>query len=312
MRLLWFLALCVLSAASQRHYLSFCIVFKDEAAYLDEWIEFHRLLGVSQFHFYNNESRDKSAALLQRHVAAGHATLTDWPTRTAGSAVTTQCDAYAHCLRSFGNDSRWMGFFDVDEFLYPQRPQDRALPDVLRPFEQYGGVVVRNALFGSSGFINKPDGLVSENYVFRAPLEHPTYADDEDDVLFHVKSIVDARHGVGCGKFGAHVVFLDDPALFLVNERGERHVADGKNAPKGMAYVDLLRYNHYKAKSKADWDKKKSKGTVQGAPAVKKFAKLGNQWRNVDRNEVLDESIHRFLPALRRALGLKEGQYAQG
>jgi hypothetical protein len=55
-----------------------------------------------------------------------------------------------------------------------------------------------------------------------------------------------------------------------------------------------------------------SKGTVQGAPAAQKFAKLGNLWENVDRNDVLDESIYRFLPALRRALGLVDGMYAQG
>lgn len=56
----------------------------------------------------------------------------------------------------------------------------------------------------------------------------------------------------------------------------------------------------------------RSKGTVQGAPAVKKFAKTGNLWANVDRNDELDESIYRFLPALRRALGLVDGMYAQG
>lgn len=241
------------------HYLSFCIVFKDEAAYLNEWLEFHKLVGVDHFYLYSNESTDKYRAVLQRHIDAGHATLIEWPTQTSkgSNQVSTQCSAYEHCLRTFGNESRWMGFFDVDEFVFPPQPQHRTLRDVLKDFEQFGGLVVRNALFGSSGFINRPDGLVVENYVFRAPLAHPTYAEDEDDVLFHVKSIVDARHGVGCGRFGAHVVFLDDPALYLVNERKERHVADGKNAPKGMAYVDLIRYNHYKAKSKDDWSKKK-------------------------------------------------------
>lgn len=115
----------------------------------------------------------------------------------------------------------------------------------------------RTRAHNNSLHLARPDGLVTENYVFRAPLTHPTYAADEDDVLFHVKSIVDARHGTGCGKFGAHIAFLDDPELYLVNERGERHVAEGKNAPKGMAYVELIRYNHYKAKSISDWDKKK-------------------------------------------------------
>lgn len=73
----------------------------------------------------------------------------------SGQQITTQCAAYAHCLKNFGADSRWMGFFDVDEFVYPQREQDRSLADVLVNFEQYGGLVVRNALYGSSGYVNK-------------------------------------------------------------------------------------------------------------------------------------------------------------
>lgn len=106
-------------------------------------------------------------------------------------------------------------------------------------------------------FCSRPEGLVTENYVFRAPLTHPTYDETEDDVLFHVKSIVDPRHATGCGKFGAHVIAFDSPDIYLVNERGERHTAQGKNGPKGMAHVELIRYNHYKVKSKADWDGKK-------------------------------------------------------
>jgi hypothetical protein len=28
------------------------------------------------------------------------------------------CTAYQHCLKQFGAKSRWMGFFDVDEYLF--------------------------------------------------------------------------------------------------------------------------------------------------------------------------------------------------
>jgi len=51
---------------------------------------------------------------------------------------------------------------------------------------------------------------------------------------------------------------------------------------------------------------------AQGATAERKFAKPGNQWSAVDRNDVLDTAIWRFLPALRRRLGLVEGEYALG
>jgi hypothetical protein len=48
-------------ALTIKHYLSICAIFKDEAPYLQEWIEFHRLLGVEKFYLYNNNSRDNFA-----------------------------------------------------------------------------------------------------------------------------------------------------------------------------------------------------------------------------------------------------------
>ncbi len=38
--------------------ISIISLFRDEAPYLKEWIEFHRLIGVDQFHLVNNNSTD--------------------------------------------------------------------------------------------------------------------------------------------------------------------------------------------------------------------------------------------------------------
>ncbi len=96
--------------------------------------------------------------------------------------------------------------------------------------------------------------MVIESYNYRAPVEHPSYSLDEDDVIFHVKSIVDGlcdcacglltalltgRHGVKCAA-GAHVIELDDPTLQLVNEKKEPHkFLKGKNAPKGQGHLSF-------------------------------------------------------------------------
>ena len=39
-------------------YLSVCAIYRDEAHYLAEWIEFHRLVGVERFFLYNNGDRE--------------------------------------------------------------------------------------------------------------------------------------------------------------------------------------------------------------------------------------------------------------
>ena len=39
-------------------YLAICAIFRDEAPFLDEWIAFHRLMGVEHFFLYDNGSVD--------------------------------------------------------------------------------------------------------------------------------------------------------------------------------------------------------------------------------------------------------------
>ena len=43
-----------------KYEVAICLIFKNEAAYLKEWIEYHRLLGVERFYFYDNESNDNT------------------------------------------------------------------------------------------------------------------------------------------------------------------------------------------------------------------------------------------------------------
>ena len=39
-------------------YLAICTIYRDNAPYFREWIEFHRLVGVERFFLYNNRSDD--------------------------------------------------------------------------------------------------------------------------------------------------------------------------------------------------------------------------------------------------------------
>ncbi len=48
------------------YYLSIGAIFNDEADYLKEWIEYHRLAGpVEHFYLYNNNSQDHYLDVLQ-------------------------------------------------------------------------------------------------------------------------------------------------------------------------------------------------------------------------------------------------------
>ena len=60
-------------------YLSVCTLYKDEARYLPEWLEFHRLVGVERFFLYNNNSTDNHMEVLAPYIEEGTVVQRDWP-----------------------------------------------------------------------------------------------------------------------------------------------------------------------------------------------------------------------------------------
>jgi len=48
--------------SEKKFHVSICAIFKNEAPYLREWIEFHRIVGIDHFYMYNNRSDDDFAA----------------------------------------------------------------------------------------------------------------------------------------------------------------------------------------------------------------------------------------------------------
>jgi hypothetical protein len=153
------------SGPSRRFHLTIAAIFRDEAPYLAEWIEYHILLGVEHLYLYDNGSSDGPLDVLRPYILQGRATLLAWP------AFPGQDAAYNHALKIFGRDSDWMLLIDVDEYLRP--PPGRTIADVLTSL----GPGVDQLLlpwvhFGGSGHEVRPPGLVIENYVHRVADAH--------------------------------------------------------------------------------------------------------------------------------------------
>ena len=58
--------------------LAACLIFKNGAAYLKEWLDFHRLVGVEKFFLYNNDSSDEYEQVLAPYIAQGIVTVHDF------------------------------------------------------------------------------------------------------------------------------------------------------------------------------------------------------------------------------------------
>ncbi|MGO5179073.1 glycosyltransferase family 92 protein [Collinsella sp. LCP21S3_E4] len=147
------------SITNKKYYVSICAIFKNEARYLREWIEFHRIVGVDHFYLYNNNSEDDYESVLDPYINSGIVTLVSWPKQQA------QMEAYRNCISSFSEETNWLGFIDIDEFVVPV--DTNSIGDFLRPFQSsYGSVLIYWRLFGSSGQMDRNSGgLVVEDFV---------------------------------------------------------------------------------------------------------------------------------------------------
>ena len=78
-------------------------------------------------------------------------TKTDW-----------QIVALQHCMDTFSISHEWLGFIDPDEFIYLTSPQHPRLHDLLvKEFDQYSGLVMTWRMYGSSGHVQRPNGVLS-------------------------------------------------------------------------------------------------------------------------------------------------------
>ncbi len=256
--------------------LAICAVFKDEAAYLREWVEFHQLMGVEHFYLYNNNSSDRYLDALQPHLASGAVVLHEWPQHPA------QLQAYEHCLKTHGGEADWIAFIDVDEFLFS--PNAKLLPDVLADYADHPAVGVNWVMFGSSGHTQKPEGGVLENYLRRGelnggvPYAHLRLPDGSyRSENAHIKSIVQPSRVVGC-KNAHYMVYADNARA--VDENGQP--IDGPFTAK--VSVDALRINHYWSKSEEECRHKFSRGFADGGGA--------RDWNEFLSHEAILNSVH--------------------
>ncbi|MFZ4099756.1 MAG: glycosyltransferase family 92 protein [Chlamydiia bacterium] len=132
-------------------------MFKNETPYMVEWIEYHRLLGVSAFWLYDNESTDSPEAVLAPYIEQGLVHLIRYPTveKTLKFPLITQVLSFRDGVTAARGKVDWLAFIDMDEFFLPQR--DRSLPQCLARFEPFGGVFVNWRCFGTSG-VTLPQG----------------------------------------------------------------------------------------------------------------------------------------------------------
>ena len=169
---------------SKKYELSICALFRNEARYLKEWIEYHKLVGVDHFYLYNNDSTDAFKEVLKPYIKKGIVTLVNWHTRVRYSfneednvfiwSLGTQVPAYENAAKIRAvNETKWLVFLDIDEFLVPT--SGTKLNRILKKYDKFPGVTLSSDYFDASTVDTLPRRkLVIETLQLTSPpVENP-------------------------------------------------------------------------------------------------------------------------------------------
>lgn len=265
-------------------YLTACCTVKNEAPIIHEWMAFHVAAGFDRLVIIDNGSTDGTADVIRAFGEAEKVDLIDWP------GPGTQVAMYEHVAARYRDRTEWLAFIDADEFLYPVEGMD--LRETLAGMPDVDGIGVNWHIYGSSGHLTRPTGLVIADYVRRA----------EDDFLLnrHIKTVVRAAKIVKV--YSSHLVA---PAAGVVNDSGKTLHLD---PPYGFYEFEpvshtRLRLNHYHTRSAAEYRIKAARGYF-GVDDEKLASeqRFQDMFAVHDRNEVFDDSALRFAPAVRNIM----------
>jgi len=263
--------------------LAIVAIFQNDSAYLKEWIEYHKLVGIEHFYLFNNLSSDGYLSVLKPYMLNGDVDLIAWPYQTDSEGKnwsSIQRAAYLTAVKLLSGSVKWLAIIDTDEFIVPVESDDLAA--VLSEYEEFGGVTANWQMFGTSNIKEIPsDMLLTETLLMKAPQNFPEN--------LHVKSIVRPERVLMCHVH--HSVF--QPGYFAV-DTNKNEMAKARSS---IVLVDKIRINHYWSRDEEFFYKTK-------IPRRKKWQEEErHMFERVNNcNQEIDTSMLRFAPRLRERM----------
>lgn len=143
-----------------KYQIAACAMFQNEAEWLKEWIEFHRLIGVEHFYLFDNGSTDHFQDVLKPYIKMGLIDLYHYPQvgQTQQEFLSIQLHLNMKAIELAANEAKWLAIIDIDEFVVPL--QTNSLLTVLKNYENYGGLYANWLMFGTSNIQKIPFGCL--------------------------------------------------------------------------------------------------------------------------------------------------------
>ena len=279
--------------------LAVAAIFKNEARYLKEWLDYHLLAGVDHFFLYDNDSSDDYKKILAPYVEKNLVTLIEWPGKKM------QTPAYNDAVQNFRFTCRCMAFIDLDEFIFPKNTTDTIfarLDEILSRDDNAAGVAIHWQCFGSNGH-DKADYSrgVLERFTRRAEKNfavetEKTSASEPNRGVgnIFIKSVLNPRFVKEM--YVHHAIYFENH--YAVNEIGNRLLPALGMSPVAAEKIVI---NHYFTKSREEFKIKHARGKADDGGNWPE-----NHFKLYDRNEIFDDGILKYRAARAEKFSLED------
>ncbi len=263
------------------------LIVRNEEQYIGEWARFHHRAGVRHFIVYDNGCTDGTIGVLEGVLPPNDLTIIPWNQKLrdgrSGRELHNQVLAYAHAIRNFGAQYRWMACIDADEFLVPM--QAGSLPAALEHLETCGNISLPWHNFGRNGHRVPPEGGVLPNYTQRA-------ADPMSGArgVTNFKVIIDPARVTSVKVHS----YETDHQIVTWNDQGQRFnlSARASAAFYSNAHIQL---NHYYTRSEQDLAAKIARGSNQTVDTGAHAARVRRNVENIEAQQIEDRAALGFL-----------------
>ena len=249
---------------------------RGRAAYLLEWIAFHQVVGFERFIIYSHDADSEQEALLG-FLSRIDPCISFY--RWDYVSGRPQLRAYRHSWELHGKEVDAMAFIDGDEFLYsPEGELRSTVSRLLVPEASALGVYWM--IYGSSGHMDEPDGLLIEHFTHHA---EPNFSPNR-----HIKTIL--RSGENARFVNSHFFVTRKGTL---DELGRRI-----DEPVVTAFAPSHRHlciNHYVTQSWAYYHQVKRQMEQIDLPPEHRHERSEEWFLAHDRNECASGYVQRFV-----------------
>jgi hypothetical protein len=266
-----------------KHTLSIGSIFHNEADYMKEWIDYHKIVGVEHFFLYNNNSTDNYLSVLDPYIKAGLVDLIEWPSAQEGNewinfCYTVQTNAYNDAIIRSRKISKWLALIDLDEFIIPVNY--KTVSELLEDkYSDVAGLCVNWQCYGTSGIgrLNKDYPMIGQ-LVMKMEAHHPWNRFCKSIVQpLHVEYSISPHH---CAYKKGHRAVVAN----LKKCTGEKSKA---------VEISDIRINHYWTRDESYFYNTKIARHQKWGNDVTNLLELASQM-----NSEFDGIMFRFLPKL--------------